>query len=98
VLLHEITAAAEHAVQQARIHPQAGAAAVRAELARLDGLRRRVESLRRYPPGGGRLPMERQERTWTTLAETAFERRVAASIATLEIDPGARGPGRARRP
>jgi hypothetical protein len=42
--------------------------------------------------------MERQERTWTTLAETAFERRVAASIATLEIDPGARGPGRARRP
>jgi hypothetical protein len=45
VLLHEITAAAEHAVQQARIHHQAGANAVRAELARLDGLRRRVETL-----------------------------------------------------
>ena len=46
VLLDEITSAAEHAVGQARIHHQAGTDAVRAELARLDGLRRRVERLR----------------------------------------------------
>jgi GTP-binding protein EngB required for normal cell division len=51
-LLQEITQAAEHAVQQARVHQQAGAAAVQAELARLDGLRRRVERFR--PWSGGR--------------------------------------------
>jgi hypothetical protein len=55
-LLQEITRAAEHAVQQARVHQQGGAAAVRAELARLDGLRRRVEALRARggPQHGGR--------------------------------------------
>jgi hypothetical protein len=46
VALHEVTASAEHAVQQARIQHQAGAAAVAAELARLDGLHRLVASLR----------------------------------------------------
>jgi len=48
-LLHEITAAAEHALQQARAHHQAGADAVRSALVRLDGLRRRAESLRPSP-------------------------------------------------
>jgi hypothetical protein len=50
VLLQEITQAAAHAVEQARIHQQAGAVAVQAELARLDALRRRVEAIRADAP------------------------------------------------
>jgi hypothetical protein len=52
--LREVYASAERALHGAREREGAGGAAVRAELERLEALRRRVEALREEPGGGTR--------------------------------------------